>query len=388
MDEFLKRSKELLNGVDFKSGILEEKIEIDKEQEKLMEDIKKKDKPRDLALDDAEIYLKLAVICYSDGRYDEAEEWINKSLKVKNSYLGFLLKGRLYQKKNKYKRALGEYDEALKYNEEWILHRYRSQVLKERGKLKRALEAINKGLEKKYNSLMLAEKADILVDLGRIDQGIEVYREAEESDPELKNRERKITQLLEEAEEQVLPDNYNPILKLDKKNVEAWLGKAKCYEKINQVKKAKKTLEKALDHIEDERIFKNLEDYEKALQSPSECPKCDGDGSCTNCDGTGDCKNCGGTGNCKHCRGTSNCSDCLGSGRCQDCEGEGKTGWFSSECGTCSGTGLCQTCDGFGTCTNCEGTGACQICGGNKNCIECQGSGDCNRCEGRGTIGG
>jgi len=385
MKKIQEKAEELLSKVKFRSEILEsnKELEITDEIEKLMDEIEKKDKPYSLTLNDPDIYLKLSLICYSNGRLDRAESWIDKSLRAKKSYLGFLAKGKILQKKNDLKGALGEYDQALKYGEEWTLHKYRYQVLKERDMSNRALNALERALEMKEDCGLLAKKADMLMDIGKVESAKEFYRRAYELDPKLQNKEKKIDELLKEANKKVIPSKYNDILKLDEKESRAWLGKAECYRSINQTKKAMETLKEALNHTNDQEILKKLNEYEEEERSPGKCSNCGGHGKCPYCKGSGDCKICKGSGNCLDCEGTSRCSDCEGTGKCENCNGEGRI-HLVLKCKVCSGSGICQRCEGYGTCTSCEGLGNCELCGGNGNCERCQGSGSCKVCGGKG----
>ncbi len=383
MEEIREKAEELLYDVEISTESFFEDFEITEEIEGLMNQLEKADKSYKLALDDPDIYLKLSIICLSNQQLDKAEAFVKKSLRLKNSFLGFFLKGVILQEKNDNKGAIGEYDEALKYDERRIIYQYKYQALKDRDMLERALQTINKALEMEVTPDLLAEKADLLVEVGRIDEANELYEKAEELDPNLKNRQQKINNLMGEAEKKLIPDIYDSILKLDKKNTEAWLGKAGCYWDVDQKEKAKKTMERALEYIDDNRISKKLKDYREISQLGLECDDCGGNGTCSNCNGTGDCINCDGSGDCSNCNGSAKCFDCRGSGECHNCDGKGKTGWFS-KCDICSGTGICQTCEGYGHCMTCDGTGDCQKCGGNGNCEKCQGSGTCKTCDGKG----
>ena len=383
MEDIKEKVDELLSDVEIKIGSLFEDFEITEDMKELMEQLEKADKPYKLTLDDPEAYLKLSFICLSNEELDKAEMWVKKSLRLKNSFLGFLLKGRILQKKKDNKGAIGEYDEALKYDERRIVYQYKYQALLDRGMLERGLEAIDSALEMEEDAELLAEKADLLVELGRVEEAKELYEKAEELNPQIKNKEQKIKNLMTEAEKKLIPDIYDKILKVDKKVPEAWLGKARCYWDMNESEKAKETMESALNHLDDDRIYDKLEDYREESNLDLECPDCGGDGSCSKCEGTGDCSRCYGSGDCLDCEGAGKCFDCEGTGNCHHCDGEGKTGWFS-KCDICSATGICQTCEGYGHCVTCEGTGDCQKCGGNGNCKKCQGSGTCKTCEGKG----
>ncbi|MFP4609065.1 MAG: tetratricopeptide repeat protein [Candidatus Aenigmatarchaeota archaeon] len=384
MEEIEKKAEELLSSIELSSHVLESEdaVEITEEMEELMEKIEKKDGRYSLALEDPDLYLKLSLICYLNDRFDDAQRWVKKSLRSKNSYLGFLIKGKILEMKNDPKGALGEYHEALKYDEEPLVHIYRYQVLKERGKFERALAALDEALKEKESGEIFAKKADLLMDIGNVEKAKKFYKAAEKSDPDLQNKEKKIEELLDEAEKKVQPEMYDDILELDDKNTEAWLGKARCYWDLNQEEKAIDTLEKAIEYADDERIVERLEDY-KEEDSSMVCSNCGGDGECPDCDGSGYCQRCEGSGDCLECDGTTECSDCEGTGECPNCEGEGKVKLFFT-CKVCSGTGHCQTCEGYGTCPACDATGDCQLCGGNKNCKECQGSGVCPVCGGTG----
>ncbi len=384
MEDIREKAEELLSDIEIKTEyFFEDDYEITEPIEELMDYIEKADRSYKLALEDPEIYLRLSLICFSNEKLDKAEAWVKKSLRLKNSFLGFLLKGRILQKKNDYKGAIGQYDEALKYNERRIVYQYKSQALRDRGMLDRAIEAINRALEMEESPKLLAEKADLLVDLDRVEEAKKFYEKAEELTPDIKNKERKIEELMEKAEKKLIPDIYEKILRLDKNIPEAWLGKAECYWEINDDQKAKETMETALEYVEDYRISDKLKDYREVSNLTLDCPDCGGDGTCSNCGGTGDCLNCKGSSDCPDCEEAAICFDCEGSGNCHNCDGKGKTGWFS-KCDICSGTGICQTCEGYGHCITCDGTGDCQRCGGNGNCKKCQGSGTCKTCEGKG----
>jgi len=383
MEDIKEKVGQLLSDVEIKIESRFEEFEITEDMKGLMDQLEKADKPYKLVLDDPEAYLKLSFICLSNEELDKAERWVKKSLRLKNSFLGFFLKGRILQKKKDNKGAIGEYDEALKYDERKIVYQYKYQALKDRGMLERGLEAINKALEMGEDPQLLAEKADLLVELGRVEEAKELYEKSEELNPEIKNKEQKIKNLITEAEKKLIPDIYDKILKLDKKVPEAWLGKARCYREMNEGEKAKETMESALNYLDDDRIYGKLEDYREESNLDLKCPDCGGDGNCSKCDDTGDCYKCKGSGDCLDCEGTGKCFDCEGTSNCPNCDGEGKTGWFS-KCDLCSGTGICQTCEGYGHCVTCDGTGDCQRCGGNGNCKECQGSGTCKTCKGKG----
>lgn len=383
MEEIEEKAEELLSEVKIDIESLEDQLEITEDIENLMDQIERTDRSYRLALNDPDLYIKLSLLCFSNDRLDRAESWVKKSLRLKNNFFSFFLKGRILQEKKDYKGALGEYDEALKYDDRSLVHEYKYRALKNRDMPDRALSALEKALKVEERAELFAEKADLLVDLGDIKEAKRFYSKAEEMNSSLENRERKIEYLLEEADNKLIPKKYDDILELDDENLEAWLGKAERYWKLNEKDKAKKTLKSALEHIKSEKISKRLKEYKKETGLASECEKCGGDGECPNCRGSGDCKLCDGTGNCPDCLGTGECEDCSGTGECPNCDGTGKTGWFS-KCEVCSGTGLCQTCEGFGDCPTCEGTGNCQRCGGNKNCQECQGSGVCSACDGEG----
>jgi len=383
MEDVREKADELLSDIEMKIESFYEDFEITETIKELMDQIEKADKSYKLSLNDPEIYLKFAFVCFSNKKLDKAEDWVKKSLRVKNSFLGFLLKGRILQMKNDNKGAIGEYDEALKYDERRIVYKYKYQALKDRGMLERALDAINRALEMEESPKLLAEKADLLVDLGRVDEANKFYEKAEELNPDIINKELKIEELMEKAGRKSIPDIYDDILKLNENIPEAWLGKAECYWQINENQKAKETMETALEYIDDYRISDKLEDYTEVSSLDLECPDCGGDGTCSNCDGTGNCLSCKGSGDCLDCDGTAKCSDCIGSGDCHNCDGEGRTGWFS-KCEICSGSGICQTCEGYGHCVTCDGTGNCQKCSGNGNCKKCQGSGICKTCDGKG----
>ncbi|MBS3781034.1 MAG: hypothetical protein KGY68_00310 [Candidatus Thermoplasmatota archaeon] len=383
MDDIKEKADELLSDVELRIESLFEDFEITESIGELMEKLEKADKSYRLALDDPDIYLKLAFVCFSNEEFDRAEAWAKKSLRLKNSFLGFFIKGIVLQKKNDNKGAIGEYDEALKYDEKAIVYQYKYKALKDRSMPQRALDAIDKALETEETAQLLAEKADLLIEVDRVGEAKELYDKAEELNPDIKNRERKIDDLMVRAEKKLVPEVYDKILKLDDEHSEAWLGKARCYWEMDEGEKAKETIEGALKYIDDERILDKLEEYREKADSALKCPECDGDGRCSNCGGTGDCISCEGSGNCLDCDGTAECFDCLGSGDCPNCDGDGKTGWFS-RCEVCSGTGTCQTCEGYGHCVTCEGTGDCQSCGGNGNCEDCQGSGVCKVCDGKG----
>ncbi|MEF8832454.1 MAG: hypothetical protein V5A66_02920 [Candidatus Thermoplasmatota archaeon] len=383
MEDIREKAEELLSDVEIKVESLFEDFEITEDIKELMDQLEKADKSYKLALDDPNIYLKLSLICFSNKKLNRAETWVKKSLQLKNSFLGFLVKGRILQEKNDNKGAIGEYDEALKYDERGIVYQYKYQALKDRDMLDRALDALDRVLEIEENAEMLAEKADLLVELDRIEEAEELYEDVEERNPDIEHKEQKIDELMEKAEKKLIPEIYDKILNLNKKVTDAWLGKAECYWEINEEKKAKKTMEKALNYIDDDRISDKLEDYRELSNQALDCPDCGGDGICSNCGGTGDCLNCEGKGDCPDCDGTARCFDCGGSGDCHNCDGKGKTGWFS-KCEVCSGTGDCQTCEGYGHCITCEGTGDCQSCEGNGNCERCQGSGTCDTCDGKG----
>jgi len=383
MDEIREKADALLSCVENDIDSLFENFEITEEIDQLMNQLQKADKSYRLALDDPDIYLKLSFICFSNQKLDEAESWVKKSLQLKNSFLGFLTRGRILQEKKDYKGAIGEYDQALKYDDNKVVYRYKYQALKERGMLKRAVDVIDKALEREESAPLLAEKADLLVELGRVKEAKNLYEKAKEVNPDINARERKIKELMQEAEKKLIPDIYEKVLRLDKKVPEAWLGKAECYWKINEDKKAKETIKTALTYLDDERLSDKLEDYQELSNLALDCPDCGGDGTCFDCGGTGDCLSCEGSGDCLDCDGSSKCFDCDGSGDCHNCDGDGKTGWFS-KCEICSATGTCQTCDGYGHCITCDGTGDCQRCGGNGNCKKCQGSGICKTCSGKG----
>ncbi len=385
MDELQERAEKLLAQVDLKSEELEKQFEVTEDIEELLDDLEKRDRHHKLVLDDPDLYLKLAIVCQSNEKLDEAEDLVKKSLRLENSYLGFLVSGRILQKKKNYKGALGEYDSALEYDDSGLVHRYRYEALKSRDMQDRALDALEKALEKNENGFLLAKKADLLMDMGEPERAKEVYENAEEIDPDLDNKDKKIDDLLKEASKKVIPEEYDKILILKEDAVEAWLGKAECYQKLNQPEKAKETLERSLEHVEDERVVDKLKDLNEKENEPAECPHCGGSGKCHACDGEGNCDRCGGSGDCLKCDGASECPDCYGSGECSNCDGEGKGLIF--RCKVCSGTGHCQTCDGYGRCQECEGTGNCELCGGNGNCDECQGSGVCELCGGKGLIG-
>lgn len=384
MDEIQERAERSLTEVDLKPEDLEKQFEVTEEIEELLDDLEKRDRHHKLVLNDADLYLKLAIVCQSNEKLDEAEDLVKKSLRLENSYLGFLVSGRILEKKKDYKGALGEYDSALEYDDSGLVHRYRYEALKSRGMQDRALDALEKALEKNENGFLLANKADLLMDMGEPEKAKEVYESAEEIDPDLDNKDKKIDELLKEASKKVIPEEYDKILILKEDAVEAWLGKAECYQKLNRPEKAKETLKEALQHVEDERVVDKLKDLNEEKNEPTECSHCGGSGKCPACDGEGNCDRCGGSGDCLECGGASECPDCFGSGECSNCDGEGK-GWIF-RCKVCSGTGHCQTCDGYGRCQECEGTGNCELCGGNGNCDECQGSGVCEVCGGKGLI--
>lgn len=383
MEEIEEKAEELLSGVEIEIDSLDKDFDIDEDIESLMDRIQKADRSYRLALDDPDIYLKLSFLCFSSGLLDQAEDWVKKSLRLKNTFTGFFVKGRILYEKKDYKGAIGEYDEALKYDDRPTIHEYKYRALKNRDMPERALSSLERVLEVDESPELVAEKADLLVEVGDLEGAKKFYNKAEERDPDLSNREEKVEQLLKEAENKLIPEKYDEILELDNENVEAWLGKAECYWKLKEGKKAKEVMNKALEQIESDKISDRLEEYKKETELASKCEVCGGDGNCQNCGGSGDCELCGGTGNCPDCQGTAECGDCSGTGECPNCDGTGKTGWFS-KCEVCSGTGLCQTCEGFGDCPTCEGTGNCPRCGGNKNCQECQGSGICSVCEGKG----
>jgi len=383
MDDIREKADELLSDVAIKVDSLFEDFKINEDIEELMDQLEKADKPYRLVLDDPNIYLKLSLICLANEELDDAERWVKKSLRLKNSFLGFLLKGRILQKKKDNKGAIGEYDKALKFDERKIVYQYKYQALLDRGMLERGLETIDKALEMGEDAQLLAEKADLLVELGRVEEAKELYEKAEDLDSEIKNKEQKIKNLMKEAEKKLIPGIYDKILKLDNKVPEAWLGKARCYWEMNENEKAKKNMENALEYLDDERIYDKLEDYREESKFSLDCPDCGGDGSCSECDSTGNCSKCKGSGECLDCEGNGKCFDCEGTGDCHKCGGGGKTGWFS-KCDVCSGTGICKTCEGYGHCVTCDGTGDCQRCGGNGNCEECQGSGTCKTCNGKG----
>lgn len=383
MTEIEEKAKEQFSDVKVRQEALTEKYELTSERTEIMEDIEKADRPYKLALDDPAIYLKFCLVCLSNEDLERAERWVKKSLRLKKSFFGLLTRGFISYKRGDYKGAIGYYDEALEYKNDLLAYRFRCEALKERGMPERALDSLDKALEKEETADLLAEKGDLLVDLGRIDEAKRFYERAEDLDPEISNKDEKVQELLDEAENKTLPERYDDILKLDRTNTEAWLGKARCYWNLNQEKKAKECLNRALKEIDEQEIFDRLQKYKELSKKAPKCPACDGSGECDNCGGTGDCEECSGSGNCPDCEGTAECSHCRGTGECDNCDGKGKTGWFS-KCDVCGGSGECQYCEGYGICPTCEGRADCSLCGGNGNCESCQGSGICEICEGRG----
>ncbi|MEF8874914.1 MAG: hypothetical protein V5A88_09655, partial [Candidatus Thermoplasmatota archaeon] len=327
MEEIDERAEQLLSNIELRSEILESdsELEITEEMEELMDEIEKKDGRYSLTLDDPDIYLKLSILCYSNDRLDEAEEWVDKALRLKNGYLGFLLRGKVLQMKKDPKGALGEYDEALRYDEEWMVHKYRYEVLKERDKLERASNALDKAIELKESGELLAKKADLLMDMDEVDRAKDLYNRAEELDPELQNKKKKIRELLDEAEKKIVPDIYDNILRLDDTVVEAWLGKAECYHDLNKGEKAIEILEKAQECTDTDKIAERLEKYKEEESSSIECKNCGGTGTCPECEGSGDCIRCAGSGNCKECKGTTNCNNSMRTGECNNCNCKEKT---------------------------------------------------------------
>ncbi len=383
MEEIVKKIDDLLSDVSLDIESPDENIQMTDELEDLMEKVEKADKPYKLAFEDSELYLKLSLLCFHNDRLDQAEKWVKKSLRLENTFDGFFLKGRILQEKKDNKGAIGEYDEALKYEDKAKVHEYKYRALKARGMHDRALSSLEKALDVNENASLLAEKADILIDLGEMEKAKELYDRVEAIDPEIDNKEKKIKQLLKEAQDKIVPEKYDKILELDDRNIKAWLGKGETLWKLNQRDEARSTMKEAFDKIKSDEISNKLEEYQKDMELAPDCEECGGTGECPNCEGSGNCIRCSGSGNCKDCEGTADCHDCSGTGECSNCAGEGKTGWFR-KCKVCSGTGNCQTCEGYGDCSSCDGTGDCQRCGGNKNCLVCQGSGICTSCDGEG----
>ncbi|MBS3816377.1 MAG: tetratricopeptide repeat protein [Candidatus Thermoplasmatota archaeon] len=379
------KADELFSGINIRPEDLnrDHQIEISSEMEEVMEEVEKADRSYKLALDDPDIYLKFSIACLSNDDLNRAEGWVKKSLRTEKNFLGLLTRGKISQLKGDHKGAIGYYDDALKYNQNFLVYKYKAQALKAREMPERALDAVDKALERKEDAELVAEKADLLVELGNVEKAKKFYEKAESLDSSIDRREKKVDDLLQEAEKKMLPKKYEEILELDKNRNEAWLGMARCYWNLDKEKKAKDCLKEALKHMEEQEILDRLEKYRDLSKESPVCPECEGNGECAKCEGSGECTRCSGSGECPDCGGTVNCSDCDGTGECQNCDGTGKSGWFS-KCEVCEGSGECQTCDGYGICTTCDGTGDCPQCGGNGNCEECQGSGICEVCEGKG----
>jgi len=383
MNEIEERAKIHFSEVKIKHEALNESYKLNSEMADIMREVEKADRPYKLALKDPEIYLKFALVSLSDGTLNRAEKWAKKSLRLEKSFFGLLTRGVILHKKGDYKGAIGYYDQALDYKQNFLAYRYKYQALKNRDMPKRALRILDKALEKKKTAELLADKGDILVDLGRIDEAKTFYEEAEEMDAGISNKKKKIEELLEEAEKKTLPEKYDDILELDRTHNEAWLGKARCYWNLNQEEKAKECLNTALKEMDEQEIEDRLKKYEELSRTAPDCSACDGSGECKKCRGTGDCEVCSGSGDCPDCNGSAECFHCDGTGECENCDGKGKTGWFS-KCDICDGRGVCKYCKGYGICPTCEGRAHCSLCGGNGNCEECQGSGICDECEGKG----
>nr|AGF92963.1 hypothetical protein FLSS-6_0018 [uncultured organism] len=366
-------------------------FQVTDEMERLMERVEKADQPFRLYLDDPELYLKFCIVRLKKRDHHGAEEWAKKSLDMEKSYEGLVCRANALSHMGDYKSAMKYYDDALDLKEDPRVYRYKAEALIERGMKERALNPLEEALKLKEgkSAELWAMCGDILVDLGREKEAKKSYEKVSELDQGNTRMEEKIEELLEEAERQSLPDQYNNILRLDRTCVPAWLGKASKYWNMGEQRKAIRCLNKAKKYLEEgskrETITDRIVEYRKDLMIIKDCPECEGTGGCPGCDGTGDCELCQGTGDCPDCEGTGDCLNCEGTGECPDCEGTGKTGLFS-ECETCGGTGYCQECEGYGICEACEGTGNCQRCGGSGNCGECQGSGECGNCDGEGKI--
>lgn len=385
MSEIEERAKAEFSEVEIRYESLkkENTYTLTPEMIDLMDEVEKADRSYKLALDDPAIYLKFSLVCLSNEELKKAEEWVKKSLRVKKSFFGLLTRGVILHRIGDHKGAIGYYDEALEYKNDFLAHKFKYEALKERDMPERALESLDKALEKKESAELLAEKGDILVDLGKIDEAREFYKKAEELDPEVSNKREKVEELLEEAEKKTVPRMYDHVLKLDRTHNKAWLGKARCYWNLNQEKKAKTCLNRALEVVDEQEVLDQLQRYEELSRTAPDCSACGGSGKCERCGGTGDCEVCSGSGDCPDCDGTAECFHCEGTGQCDNCGGEGKTSWFS-KCDVCGGSGGCQPCKSSGICPTCKGRADCSSCRGNGNCEKCQGSGICKVCEGKG----
>ncbi len=381
-----KKVAEIFADFDMKLRLEQDNSSITDEMREVMEEVKRRDSPYSLKLDDPKYYVEFSITALVDGDPYEAEVWAKKALKLKKNCEGLIARGHALFKQRDYKGALGYYDEALDYcKKKSKVHEYRYRALKKRSMNERALKALKKALMEEERPELLGKYADTLVDLGEVKKAKKFYDRLEEVSGSRERRNKKVRSLLDEALNQWLPGEFDKIIKLDKTCKEAWVGKADRYWNLGQKQKAIECLKISQRYLKKGAVDKDLGDYEDRIPVIKECPECDGTGDCSTCGGSGDCVRCGGTGDCPACGGSGSCSTCGGTKKCPDCDGTGKSGWFKT-CKTCGGTGECPDCDEFGTCQICDGTGNCQVCGGTENCGDCNGSGKCSRCDGTGMI--
>ncbi len=378
-----EEASEVLEDVEIDIEMDDQEIEINDEIEEIIEKIENLDKSYRLSLDDPKLYLKISSLLFKNGQIKRAEDFAKKALKIDKSYEGFMLRGNTLYENKDFKGALGYYNEALKYKQDKNTYLHKAKALRKRDMHERALESIEKAIKIDKDPDLIGMYGDTLVDLNRIEEAEKFYSKAEEMGERTDHRRKKVEELIDEAENQSIPEEFDKILQLDEECIEAWIGKAEKLWNMDRKEDAIECLEDAEEKLDDEDITNRLEKYKENILNKVECERCGGTGECISCDGTGDCLECGGSGDCVECGGTTYCSNCDGTGECPNCGGSGKTGLFS-KCEVCNGDGTCVECGGHGMCEICDGTGNCIECGGNGNCEECQGSGECPECEGKG----
>ncbi len=373
-----------LSEVNLETLSTDEKDRLKEEMFPLIEEVEKEDGPYILSLKNPVLYLKISYLLL-DSHPKKADEFAKKSLKLEKSYGGYFISGKALFDLGDFKGALGNFDEALKYKKTAEVYRLKALALKKRGKTDRALRTIEKALEVEESKEIFALYADTLVNSGDIEKAKEYYSKIETFEKNTYLYDKKVKDLLDDAKKQSLPQNFDDVLKLDEKCVDAWIGKAERYWNIGEKEEALSVLEESENHLEDERIKDKKSEYKRDFVEEELCKNCSGTGNCIKCSGSGDCQNCDGSGDCIKCSGSGYCFNCEGSANCPNCDGKGKTGWIT-KCEICGGNGVCMECEGELLCDKCKGLGNCIICKGNGNCEGCQGSGGCPDCKGRGVV--
>lgn len=138
----------------------------------------------DIKSNDPELLVELGEYCLADGKLDDAQQAVERSLEINHRFgAAWLLKGKIHAAKNEYQAALSDYQKSLGIDgscqeaQLQIVQTYRKI-----GDPLRALSAVEQLLEKypteRQPEAALIEKCAALVQLNQHDSAIEVLTQA------------------------------------------------------------------------------------------------------------------------------------------------------------------------------------------------------------------